>query len=110
MHPFEPAINAAVNAVEERFSEIEAARASKPDDWQALYLTAFWNGDSALVLLKPEKITPTDITVKADGELQEYTGGRGVLAVLLRNSASHVVVDYNAGSTAAQMTLPIVPL
>lgn len=107
MQPFEPSIRAAVNAVEARLSEIRATRELHPDQWQALHLESFWNGDAALVLLKPQNVRPTDMTVTADGVLQEYMGGHGVVAVLLRSSATHVVVDCNVESAAVQMTLPI---
>lgn len=107
MQPFEPSIRAAVNAVEARLPEIRSVIESSPHRWQALHLESFWNGDSALVLLKPENVRPTDMTVTADGALQEYMGGHGVVAVLLRNSATHIVVDCNVELATVQMTLPI---
>ncbi|UUE19348.1 hypothetical protein [Microbacterium sp. J1-1] len=107
MQPFEPVISAAVGEVEKRIEQIRAEHASRRDQWQARRLAAYWNGDSALVILKPESISPTDLTVTASGALQEYKGGLGVLAVLVRGAASHVVVDYIVNNTAVQMTLPI---
>lgn len=107
MQPFEPLIGAAVNVVEERLAEIRTEHESRPDDWQALRLRTFWNGDAALVLLKPERVAPTDLTIRANGEPQEWKGGRGVVAVLLRTTASHVVVDCGVTDALVQMTLPI---
>ncbi|MCI1017355.1 hypothetical protein HWD99_01820 [Microbacterium sp. C5A9] len=79
MQPFEPGIRAAVIAVEPRLPEIRLAQESHPDQWQALHLESFWNGDAALVLLKPQNVRPTDMTVTADGALQEHMGGLGVV-------------------------------
>ncbi|MFJ2544077.1 hypothetical protein [Microbacterium sp. NPDC087589] len=110
MQPFEPTIRAAVNAVEARLAEIRAAQDSYPDQWQALHLESFWNRDAALVVLKPQNVHPTDMTVMADGDLQEYMGGHGVVAVLLRNEAKHIVVDCNVETATVQMTLPITAL
>lgn len=110
MQPFEPSIRAAVNAAKARLPEIRLAQDSHPDQWQALHLESFWNGDAALVLLKPENVRPTDMTVTADGALQEYMGGLGGVAVLLRNSATHIVVDCNVEIATVQMTLPITAL
>lgn len=110
MHPFEPTIRAAVDAVEARLPEIRAAQESHPDRWQALHLESFWNGNAALVVLKPQNVRPTDMTVTADGDLQEYMGGHGAVAVLLRNAAMHIVVDCNVETARVQMTLPITAL
>lgn len=107
MHPFEPTIGAAVNAAQERIAEVRAAQASMPDQWQALRLSSFWNGDSAVVLVKPDSISPMNLTVTANGALQEYKGGLGVVAVLVRGSATHVIADYSVETAQVQMTLPI---
>lgn len=110
MYPFAPAIRAATSAVEARLEEIQAAKESKPDDWQALRLRTFWNGDSALAIAKPRRIQPKDVLVLADGEPQEYVGGKGVLAVLLRGNVKHVDVYYSVDEAAVKMTLPITDL
>lgn len=107
MKPFEPAIRAATTAVETRTDEIRAAKESKPDDWQALRLRTFWNGDSALALAKPRRIKPKDVVVTADGVPQDYLSGHGVLAVLLRGAATHLVVDYTVDDAPEQIAIAI---
>lgn len=55
-------------------------------------------------------VRPTGMTITADDALQECMGGNGVVAVLLRNSATHVVVDCIVETATVQMTLPITAL
>lgn len=110
MSPFEPAIRAATNAVEARLDQIQAAKATQPDDWQALRLRTFWNGHSAIALAKPRHIKPLNVSISVNGELQEYSGGKGVLAVLLRVPSDQLVVDCTVDGAAVQEEISITDL
>jgi len=110
MRPFEPAIRAAVNSVEAHIEEVRAARASASDEWLALRVRSFWNGDSALALSKPRTLKLSDVSFSVDDVLQEYKSGLGVVAVLLRGPASSIDVDYTAEGATARVTVPITEL
>lgn len=107
MRPFEPAIGAAVNAVRARLDEIEVARESHHDEWQALRVRTYWNGDSALALAKPRRVKPKYVHLTVDGAPQEYKSGLGILAVLVRGAASQITVDCMVDDAEVRVTLPI---